>query len=756
MTKGNGVCTNQGQRTLPACAILTISSGEQTLFVRTSERATENMQASSQQSRGTRNIYGPAGLVLLALWAAFNWGATLVDICRFYVVIPTWDYWRVAEHVTQVKNLDFRFLWTQHNEHRIVFPDIVFSLDILLFHGRRLLPILVSVFCYVGCWAILANTILLDGALSRATRVATVLLTGILLGWKASALVLAEPFLLQWTLCELASLLSLFALTRVARSQSPGPMALVVLAAVVATYSSANGLLIWPVLLAACYLLRLSKSQKAVVAVSATAADGLYFIGYRFSGTTNLAGMAAHPMQALAFIAAYLSMPFGGMKSPRFGIYVGLLNLAVMAVLFAISIRRRTLATLQGTVLFGSYAFALMTAALTASGRMEAKDPLLADARAYRYLIPLTVNWAVFVATTIWTVAHSGRRKAAMPVILVLFCALLAISFWKLRWYLVIGSRPYTDAQITQLGIENGITDFRLIHQVSPEPSLVERDLALLRRARLSIFSGSQPRFLGEPLKKVAGGIRSLKAGAVTRIFPVVSGLEITGWAAGGASGFEQVLFTDESDTVIGLGRRWGLPAELATAGVHAGTAWLGFISAKFPAKRFSAYVLDPGGQELWRLPKTYEAPVITQVAAADVGPEIKSVAWQMDPSWTRGGTGPDNLYGPTPSGLVYGTGRAAAGRMGQIASSGIPSPKGNCLIIPVLHGWSTAGLSVELLDSETGRSLGQVPMLDGDIHWSFWRMPIAVGTKSVRFVASDADQTRDQWLAIASPAECR
>ena len=719
--------------------------------------ATENMQASSQQqaqNRGTRNIYGRAGLVLVVLWAAFNWGATLVDICRFYVVIPTWDYWRVAEHVTQVKNLDFRFLWTQHNEHRIVFPDIVFSLDVLLFHGRKLLPILVSVFCYVGCWAILARTILLDGALSRATRVATVLLTGILLGWKASALVLAEPFLLQWTLCELASLLSLFALTRVARGQSPRPMALVVLAAVVATYSSANGLLIWPVLLAACYLLRLTKSQKVVVAVSAIAADGLYFVGYRFSGSTNLAGMAAHPMQALAFIAAYLSMPFGGMKSPRFGIHVGLLNLAVMAVLFAISIRRRTLATPQGIVLFGSYAFALLTAALTASGRMEAKDPLLADARAYRYLIPVTVNWAVFVAATIWTVAHSGRRKTAMPVILVLFCALLAISFWKLRWYLAIGSRPYTDAQITQLGIENGITDFRLIHQVSPEPSLVERDLALLRRARLSIFSGSQPWFLGEPLK-VAGRIRSLKAGAVTRVFPVVSGLEIAGWAAAGASGFEQVLFTDENATVIGFGRRRRLPAELATAGVHAGTAWLGFISAKFPARQFSAYIWDPSGQELWRLPATYEAPTITQVAAPDVGPEIKGVEWQMDPSWTRDGTGPDKLYGLAPSGLVYGTGRAAAGRIGQIASSGIPSPKENCLIIPVLHGWSTAGLSVELLDSETGKSLGQVPMLDGDIHWSFWRVPIAAGTKSVRLVASDAGQTRDQWLAIASPAKC-
>ena len=72
--------------------------------------AMQTSQQQQEQSRDTlANLPTYAGLLVLALWAAFNWYGTFASISRFYVTIPTLDYWRVAEHLTQLRNLDFRF-----------------------------------------------------------------------------------------------------------------------------------------------------------------------------------------------------------------------------------------------------------------------------------------------------------------------------------------------------------------------------------------------------------------------------------------------------------------------------------------------------------------------------------------------------------------------------------------------------------------------------------------------------------------------
>ena len=552
-------------------------------------------------------------------------------------------------------------------------------------------------------------------------------------------------------------LLSLYALAHVPRSKSQCSLSGAICAGVIATYSLANGLLVWPILLLAAYTLRLTKRQIVLLTVSSTASDGLYFAGYRFAGSTNIGNLILHPIHTIAFVAAYLSMPFGGMKSPQFGVYVGLFNLAVTAGVFAISIRRKTLATPAGIVLWGTYAFTLLTALLTAAGRMELNDIFAQAAKAPRFLVPALTSWAAFIGLVLWTSAYQHRRKTPAVVMSLLFTILLAISFLKLRWYVVVQSRRYTEEQITQLGIENGITDYRLLHQIFPDAGLVQKDLVLLQEEGLSIFASNRPQWLGEPIARAGSEIRTLEVGTVTRISALIGGFEVTGWAAGRVSGFRQVLFTNEKQKIIGFGFRppMGLPAELSTPNTPARGGWIGFFPAKFRATRVSVYVVDPHGQGLWRIPETFSVPPIGQVAPPDVGPDVKDLRWQMDPAWTRDGTGPGTPFGPVPSGTVYGTGKSSKGKTGQIASSPFAPPAGNCLVIPVLDGWSTV-FSVELLDAGSGQVLSKVPMNDGEFHWGFWRLPIKQGTKRVRLVARDEGQTKDQWLAIASPAECR
>ncbi len=346
-----------------------------------------------------------AVLLLLMVWAVFNWIATVHRIFDLYVMLPVMDYWRVPEQLRHILAFDPRFLWFQHNEHRIVFPDLVFALDVLLFHGCRVLPLVVSFLCYAGSWAILAYVIAQEASISREIRAAIILITSIAIGWKGCALALADPFLLQWTLMELAVLSSLLLLAMTPGAVSRWPLAGAIISGIIATYSSGNGLTLWPVLLVAGLLLRLSKRQMAVLALSAFAADGLYFIGYHFSDQTHFANLLLHPGYTLCFIAAYLSMPFGGMKSPQFGVYVGLANLSVTLLMFAIALRHKAVATRPGVVLFGSYFFTILSAMLIAAGRMDTTDFTFTGPKAERYLAPVMINWGTFIALLLWTAA---------------------------------------------------------------------------------------------------------------------------------------------------------------------------------------------------------------------------------------------------------------------------------------------------------------------------------------------------------------
>jgi hypothetical protein len=109
-----------------------------------------------------------------------------------------------------------------------------------------------------------------------------------------------------------------------------------------------------------------------------------------------------------------------------------------------------------------------------------------------------------------------------------------------------------------------------------------------------------------------------------------------------------------------------------------------------------------------------------------------------------------------SPAGEIYGTWNGVGSNTGSINSSDFAAPAARCIIVPVLHGPSTERLSVELLDGDTGRVIEKMPMQDEDVQWEFWRVPVPGGTRRLRLLARDQGKAFGQWLAVATPAECR
>ena len=66
-----------------------------------------------------------------------------------YSPVPIWDYWRTVQSLDELLHLSPKHFWLQHNEHRIIFPELVFALDYRFFRGMEVLPIACSLFCQV-------------------------------------------------------------------------------------------------------------------------------------------------------------------------------------------------------------------------------------------------------------------------------------------------------------------------------------------------------------------------------------------------------------------------------------------------------------------------------------------------------------------------------------------------------------------------------------------------------------------------------
>ncbi|HEX3685386.1 MAG TPA: hypothetical protein VHU83_22825 [Bryobacteraceae bacterium] len=699
-------------------------------------------------------------LLFLCGWLAFTWFETIQRMLRYYTPLPTWDYWRTAAFVRSYQAFDARILWRQHNEHRIVFPEIVFAADYLLLHGRQVLPLAISFLCYLGSWLVLAWTFARHASVPKPVGAIGILLAGIIIGWQGSAVVLADTFLLQWTLLQFAALLSLALLARSKETAAHVDVAAAIVCAVIATYSSANGLTLWPVLIGAALWLRIAKRHLLALIVAAVASIGVYFIGYHFAGHLSLARLLSHPWYLLEFIGAYLSMPFGEIKTTEFGVSVGLISLALTLVFAAAAAKHRLLASRVGIVLFGWYLFMLLTILLTVAGRMNLNDPTFSAAKANRYLTGPLVTWAVFILLALWLSARLSWRFARPYAIAFVIALLMLAGLPKLRWWLHGADQERAKAQLEALAIELGIQDPNVELAVFLDPPAVPFWSKDLRDQNLSVFYHPRSKWLGKAVSSFGRLQESLMPGEITYTFPVLDGVEVAGWTdesrLRGSRGW--ILLADESGRIVGFGRKLpaGFPGAFENPRTPPALGWAGFVNLNYPTKSFSAYVIDKGG--LFPIQGSAGVPNVQVSTLEQAGPQIQGIQWRMDPAWTINRLPPNPFWGPEPPPPFYSSWSRvdADANTGRITSSIFDAPANGCVIFPVLQGPRSSRLSADVVDADTGRTVASVPLQDTNHQWVFWRLPLPASAKRLRIVAEDKGKGWGEWLAIGSPSQCK
>lgn len=555
---------------------------------------------SSAFSKLNWTIILTVALAILSAWAVFNWIQTVERISDFYTPVPFSDYWRVPSYLNAYRHLDLGAFWRQHNEHRIVFPEIFFAIDLTLLHGRQLLPLALSFLCYVGVWLGIVAAISSERRVSSAVRGVALLLAAVVIGWKGSAVVLANAFLLVWTLMQVAVIWALFLVSHFKKKQQTPYLITAIVLGVIASYSCAIGLLLWPVLIAGAFVLHLGRRPLFILICAAAVSIGAYFINYRFPKTLHIGELSLHPIYSVQFIATYISMPFAGIKGPHFGIYVGLASLIIIVILGIIAIKNKFIESTAGVVLFGYYCFVLISALATCAARMDPRDSWFGQARADRYVtLPLT-NWAVLVALCLLISAKFHPRLPATAGIGIIVSALLLVGFVKLRWWLQEQNDDYAKAQTAALSIMDGVDDSNLIHYLFRDAGFVDALLPELRHGQQSIFYKEYSKWIGKPAMELGPVLDEPEHGEITDTYPVCSGIEVIGWAEGPAHSRASrwIGLVSEAGQLVGFGRQLptGLPRDLDISGTPPPLAWVGFVNLQFHVSSFSAYSITKRG----------------------------------------------------------------------------------------------------------------------------------------------------------------
>ena len=706
-------------------------------------------------------------LFLLFIWLAVSAVHDYRLLVRAYTPLPFWDDWITVDHFLAYKHLDLSVFLQQHNEHRIVFPELIFAVDDLLFHDRLALTTTLSCLSYLGTWCLLAQALLSDRNSNLFANACAILTGGIVIAWAGSTLVLGSPFQIVWTLLFFAAAAALGFLASLSKTGHSLYCPLAISCAVVAAFSEASGLAIWPVLIVAASILRLSRKYILAFVISAAISIGLYFTGYQFA-PSHFGLILRHPLSFISFTAAYLSVPFGPI-SASIAICAGLVNMIGFVCLAVAAWRKDLARTRAGIVLLGFYLIVLFTALMTAVGRMDPNNPSsIGGATAHRYIVIPLLGWAALMMIAGWILDRSklgsdlylwGAPLAVMLVALFLTNQTPRIKTWLQNPQYTFFSNP----QIAALSLEAGLEDSGIITTVTPIPDSVIRMLPLMKQYRLSVFAGRRYEWIGKPASQVFTSIYPRpQAGAITVVHPVESGLELVGWSESQRNIFhpEQLVFLNEEQRIVGLGSKLpdNLPDGFTTLDTPAVLAWVGFANRAIPSESVTAYKIGKDGRTIYPLGESVSLKPLSgieSIAPKHTGPALPVGEWTTAETWRKNGSLPDQPHGEKPNGDYFDDWNGGNTTGGELVSPLFKISNG-CITIPIAHGPPVTNLKVRVTRSTDSMTLASIPILGADQGWRYWQMRIPGQVSTVRIVATDFGREWNEWMALGQPLSCR
>jgi hypothetical protein len=564
--------------------------------------AAEDARATEGTSRRDRISYGY--IVVLLPCLIYTLIQTARAIRLDYTPVPILDNWRFAAYLDDLLRFAPRHFWVQHNDHRIVFPEMVYALDFVLFRGRFLLPAAFDVACQFIQTGLLW-WLLHRSALPRPFQFALGGACALFMGSVMQVEGIWGPMLLQWYLSQTVAAFCFLFLWLHARNGRLSILVISIAAAVVVTLSTGNGMVIWPVLLVMAGVVHLPKQRIAGILIAGILSVSVYFAGYKFVEEPGRGALLLHhPFYEIWFALVYLGTPLT-YANVWLGGVIGLVGLLLVVFAGVLAARRCRITDPPAAVAAAAVCLYIAGSALMAAyGRAEWGDGA-ATALADRYISVQLTYWANLVVVVGWLAACTPRRRtlalhlATASLIAVLLVAVMGQQTDRERAFAI----NQASAHEAGFALLSGIGDPNVIRAIHSNPGFPLLFLAGIRQKRLSIFASGRQDWLGHPLEQLfSPGLPGLCSGALESLVPVVGGYRASGWAMDRETGkaAAEIALVDSSGTVVGLGgtRPGGYPPNLDDTGpARLDWDWVGFARTSLPSEAVRAYAVVGNGK---------------------------------------------------------------------------------------------------------------------------------------------------------------
>jgi len=403
------------------------------------------------QNHQNRSPLLPKTAIFAMILAAIPLGILLYKLPRYGLTFPYWDEILIAPLIEKAHTgqLGFIDLWMQHNEHRPLFPRLVMLLLALPTHWNVAWILAANLVCGVVVFLLLASLALRmpDGPAQRRSWWLLPVLSFFVFSWAQM-----ENWIWGLELTVLLCTLAVVAAIVLLAHRNWLCFAAATAMAVVASYSFANGLLVWvaalPVLALAPGLRREQKWLRIVLwSALAFLTFESYFVAYQKPGVSPpLSAVLKSPLSYLGYVVLYLGNPVvaifstppwhGGPPHP-FGaahFVPGAFGILAFGATALWQLRSRKDSLYRLAPWLSLAAFALLTALATGVGRVGFG---IAEGLNSRYMTTGALFWCALFA--ILAVAMDQRRLPAWAGIMG------ALALVVLQASLVYHSRPWEE-----------------------------------------------------------------------------------------------------------------------------------------------------------------------------------------------------------------------------------------------------------------------------------------------------------------------
>ena len=465
---------------------------------------------------------GFAALYVLVLGAGLALGLDVM--IAGYSPVPFADFWAQLPLVERGIDGDLAAgdLWEQWNEHRIPLARLQFIADYAVVDGTNVLLFGVIATSCVLLAAVFAAAIWLDtrdGVLALGTMAAASCATLSPAGIEN----LTWAFQVAFVQAFLYATVSMLAAVLAARAATPAWSAIATgacaLAAAAATYSLANGVLVWPIVVVLVALLGAGRRVTAALAGAGVLTVGSFLWGFDASARGNL----SDPFGLIHFVLVYLGSIVWGAGSSAAAV-VGAAGLVLFAAVCALGWRVRSGRAVAAPFGAAVAPFIVLTAAQTAIGRL---DLGVAQALSSRYSIASATFWLGLLVGVL-PALRLRTARAVTPVVLAGAGALAVVVGFRMLPAESFLPTVVFGRELTVVAYRTGVEDRSQIPPVGQAGPGVRAALVWMEREELGPWAPGgmvdemRVGNLGPPTQRCAG-----RVDAAT---PVDGGTRFEGW----------------------------------------------------------------------------------------------------------------------------------------------------------------------------------------------------------------------------------